>query len=298
MPKRLFAKHQLTKVGDLVVELKNNEKSKYAGRTIESIRSFLSQTMNGERKLPDDLRQSIILCFEKFDPALDRDLFEKELQSAFDEAYEHRQEEKQKDGKIDNIFYNVQVAQDDYDRLVKKTEKAKTVCVFTAEPAEIKNNSKADKLKEELLKKVGIIEATNIDSANYTFYLAKSDTGYSLPINFWAGLYSYAKKLNISDVKEKLLKINKGENASLKVFVVPDDEIGITHGILDEGTHLQIGFITIYNNVPFTQDEEISVSRLEGRTLERVLTRLNKLRTSFEELEEFTFEKALEIISQ
>lgn len=294
--KELFESYGITKVGDLVDLLRSLKKSKYRGKSDGSVRSFLSQTMSGVRKLPEDLKQSVVECFKSINPKLNGKKFSEELQQVFDTAFIKYKKQRESSEKLFTKIkmLDLRVATDDYLTLLEKTQTAKTITIITAEPAEIKNNTAANKLKEELLKKVGLINTGDL-KANYSFYLAKGGDSYSTPIDFWESLYKYAKTLNIQDLNSKLLEINEGTSPSLKVFVLPDDEIDVTHGILNEGTLSQIGFVTIYNKIPFEDIEEMSVSRMEGKTLERVLTRLNKFK--LQSPEEFTFSKALEILS-
>jgi len=272
------------KVSDLVSLLCTNADSKYYQHNEINLRSFLSQVFNGGRKPPTDLKESIAICISAA-KGVSLQQITNEVDACFlflTEAKKNAQAQELNDVKIADG--------NDYDLFIRCLKKAETVSIITAEPAEVKNNTIADRLKFELLKKVGIVDSEDV-KANYCFYLSELGLN-NTPLNFWEGLYRYASNLLMDDVYGKFVQAN---GTNLKVFIVPDDEIDVTHGVIDEDTPQKISFISIYNKIKLSNLEELNVIREENGNLLRVLKKLERLK-NLPAKKEFTFEEAMNII--
>jgi hypothetical protein len=284
--KNLLKKYGITKMRDLARLLCSNPRSAYYGKNEISIRSFLSQILNGGRKAPIDLKDSIINCLME----LSTQYSQAELVNQLDDAFETW--ETNRASLANKGLSEVRISQNgDYDLLLRCIKDAVTISVITAEPAEVKNNILADKLKNELLKKVGIIKSDE-KKAIYKFYLSHGSFD-NTPLDFWEGLYKYAIEQNVPDIEGKFIEANE---EYLKVFVIPDYEVDVMHGIIDENLPQQISFITIYNKIKMSNIEEMSVIREENENLSRILRRLQALRNRYNQ--EFSFADALKIINR
>lgn len=271
-PNEVIKKNGITKIGHLAALLNSLPGSKYYQRGENGIRSFLSQTNKGNRKVPKDLFESIIACLLNVNQTSNESILRKELKEAFDYAFQKRK------GVLKNDSQDVVFPQyTDYDLFLEWHQKAKTITVITAEPAEVKRTEISYQLMHEMLKHLGVVEDKK-EPVSYTFYIAEGGESWRTPYAFWKGLYDYARHLRIENIEERFTLLNEDV---LKVYCVPDYEVDICHTIINaEQSRQAVSFISFYKEVAFHK-EEMHVIRGERKSLDRVLGRLKKLRSDY-----------------
>lgn len=221
-------------------------------KNIESLRAFLNQTINGERKLSEKLKKVLFqLLPERLEDKSNIVNVQNLLLESFESNYKKRS--------VSKIT--------DLDQMLLRAKSADNILVITPEPAEIKDNKVSNQLKRELLEKIGILESTE-KQAKFTFYFPHPlpDEIPSISFRFWKGLYDFMVSNGISNPIEKLSKINQGKNAKIEVYSIQRNLCWLPVVIYDIGRQSQRAFIVIYYNDESGQ-ERTSVARLAGDTL-------------------------------
>lgn len=194
-----------------IINIKNSD---FTNKNILTVRSSISQIFTGERNLSKSLRD---ILFQVIESRFDKNKysfkeFEKLLIQTFRSNYEERLEIKR------NGMGDI-----DYRSLIEATKKGTTFLITTLEPAELHKSELADKLKNELLEKTGIVPKSNVDvlPAKYKFYLPDKDGG-RIAREFWEELRKHAIKeydIKERDIDIKLKRAN--QNGDLLTYLVP-----------------------------------------------------------------------------
>jgi hypothetical protein len=199
---------------ELANKIINHPGSEFKDKNIITVRSTLSQIFTGERNLSKNLRNILFQVIEKrFDKKkFNFDQFEKLLIEEFRIGYEERLEIKRNG--IGDI---------DYKSLIERTKSATDFLITTLEPAELHKSELADRLKNELLEKTGIVPPSSdkVISAKYKFYLPNKQLG-RVARQFWEELRKHAIKeyeMQPGEVDEKLKIANQKE--IIQTFLVP-----------------------------------------------------------------------------
>jgi hypothetical protein len=246
--KRLF-NSQVELVADI---LKNNEDFKK--KNALTVKSAINQVFTGERNLSSSLSAAIFQVLEaKFNKELHNfNEYKEVLIEKFRKVYEER-----------NVTKRKQLGEKDYKNLVEITKKAKEILIITLEPAELYDSVLANRLKDELLEKIGIIPKTDeaTKEGRYIFFIPRGNESNPEMIakQFWEKLSRYAfeeSELDQNEVNDLLKQAN--ENKKVRTFLADKKLVTYPAIFLDYNSPLITGFCVSYQS----QDNSLSVAQL------------------------------------
>jgi hypothetical protein len=199
---------------ELSAEIINDPNSGFESKKEITVRSAISQVFTGERNLSKSLNHALFSVIEKrFDKKkYNYPDFKKQLIERLSIAYKERIEEKRE-----------RVGDRDYDTLFEATQIGKEFLITTLEPAELHKSELANRLKNELLEKTGIVPQTNPDiiRAKYKFYLPNKERG-RIAREFWDALKKHAESeynIDQKEIDKRLKRANKDK--IIQTFLAP-----------------------------------------------------------------------------
>lgn len=201
---------------DLVREITTAEGSEWKGKNFKSVRAFVNQVVNGERRLSPNLKEAISLVLpERIDPSQDANAIMNDIANAF-EAYFNEK----KSLKKGNLALSKKIVDaNDFYLLEKRGLVADSVLVTSREPVLVNNGKWAREVKYQLLAKLGILEREDTREGRYTYIFPSPDDYNNSAFVFWQRLFNFMKYENdIEDTELLLLEANEKENPPLRVF--------------------------------------------------------------------------------
>lgn len=238
----------------LAEEINKNKEGGFHDKSITTIRSALSQIFTGERNLSKNLKHVLFLVIKNhFDNnKYDYAEFEKMLLEKFKDVYAERLKNK-KDRNPDV----------DYDNLIAATEKGQEFLITTLEPAELHKSELADRLKNQLLEKTGIVPSASDDdivTAKYKFYFPIED-GERIAREFWEELRRHAIEeynQNPNFIDSNLVEANK--NGVILTYLAPTDIAMHPYVFIDYSKRNKVsGFCVSYRNREIPSVAELSL---------------------------------------
>lgn len=220
-----------------------------------TLRSSLSQIFNGERNLSNTLKKALLLVIEpRFDKKkYDFGKYERLLIKKFGEAFERRLQVK-RENEPDR----------DYDKLIERTRTAKELLITTLEPAETHQSELADRLKDILLEKTGIIPKTNsnLSAGKYKFYLPD----IMVVRDFWESLKLHVVNKHDMDFKTAIKKIKQASDlAKITTFIAPIEIAMHPYVFLDyDNENIRTSFCVSYRNRETPSVAEMSLRFTEN----------------------------------
>lgn len=223
-------------------------------KSITTIRSALSQIFTGERNLSKNLKHVLFLVIRNHFDLKKYDFveFEKILLEKFREVYAERMKNK-KDRSPDI----------DYDNLITATEKGEEFLITTLEPAELNRSEQAERLKNQLLEKTGIVPQASDETiipARYKFYFPLKD-GERIAREFWEELrrnaiVEYNQDSGIVD--SKLAEANS--NGTILTYLAPSNIAIHPYVFIDYTKKNKVsGFCVSYKNRQVPSVAELSL---------------------------------------
>ncbi len=281
---------------ELVKEITSKEGSEWKGKKFESVRAFVNQVINGERRLSPNLKNAISLVIpERIGEKRTLEETMTLIEQSFNDYYEEKRGLKKS-----RTFSNNTLDANDFYLLEKRGLLADTIFITTREPGIVNNQKWSNEIKLQLLGKLGLIEIDNVKIGKYKLFFPASKGLDNKVFKFWQELYTFMKyETKIPDTEQKLLDINSGENAKLKVFHAPPLLCSYPIIIYDLNTFPEVAF-TVFGYID-KGVEKISTARIAPEFLkwwkEGILPGLS-LKNNSEDILEIKFEKVLDDIKK
>lgn len=237
----------------LAEEINKSKEGGFQEKSITTIRSALSQIFTGERNLSKNLKHVLFYVIKvHFDSKkYDYGEFEKKLTEKFKEVYLERL--KNKKGHNPDI---------DYETLIDATHKGKEFLITTLEPAELHKSELADRLKNQLLEKTGIVPPSSeeeVVNATYKFFFPIKD-GEMIARQFWEELRRNAieeYEQNADQVNIKLMEANK--TGTILTYLAPLEIAMHPYVFIDYSKRNKVsGFCVSYKNRQVPSVAELS----------------------------------------
>ena len=205
---------------ELVKEIISLKNSDWSNKNFNSVRAFVNQVVNGERKLSPNLKNAIeCLLIEKVGDEKASEMINK-IEKVFNDYFEDQKNKKSEGNSKKTIDSN------DFYLLEKRGLVADKVLVTTREPGIVNNKTWSDEIKKQMLRKLGVISTENINRASYHFYFPHPDNSGNKAFQFWNNLYNFLSyELSISNPAQlinKLNSLNDSESPVLRVFHAPE----------------------------------------------------------------------------
>lgn len=234
-----------------------NISSHYHDKKEDSVRSAVSHTITGKRKLSKELEEAMLAVIESRFDEQNRELLPKFkiiLLEKFAELHEEINERK----KYGSLGKTIQA-------LLDRTHEATKVLVIASEAVEYYENELSNTIKDEMLRKVGVLPRPEyIAQAEYIFILPQTDSNVkeSNAFLFWDKLIIHLEKAYDFDKDEAISKLKKiNEDGWLKVFIINDDVAFLPFVLLDYHSFKISGYFSLYdkhhdylNVAPMTQE--------------------------------------------
>jgi hypothetical protein len=252
---------------DLVKAITSHPNSEWAKKNFNSVRAFVNQVMNGERRLSENLRTTIFDVLEsKFGKTEEIVELEEEIDTTFEDFFVQKKQLKKRklrQGATAQTSVTSQpVDANDYYLLRKRGLVADTVHVTTRIPEILLNTQLANELKQQMLTKLSVLKNPfNYSAAQYRFYFPHANSFDDIAFRFWKDLYMYLRyEQNNEQAEELLQQLNTGSEAKLRVFSGPSVMCSYPIMVYDLGLRAEVGF-TVFDY----EDkgvEKISTARL------------------------------------
>lgn len=281
---------------ELVKEIISKEGSEWKGKKFESVRAFVNQVINGERRLSPNLKNAISLVIpERLDNGKSLEEIMEIIEQSFNDYYEEKRGLKKS-----RIPVNNSLDANDFYLLEKRGLVADTILITTREPGIVNNQKWSNEIKLQLLGKLGLIEIENVKIGKYILFFPASRDLDNKVFKFWQELYTFMKyETKIPDTEKKLLEINRGEDARLKVFHAPPLLCSYPIIVYDLNTFPEVAF-TVFGYID-KGVEKISTARISPEFLkwwkESILPGLSPEKNP-EEILEIKFENVLDDIKK
>lgn len=235
---------------DLAEAIKKDPRTGFHKTQEITLRSSLSQVFSGERNLSIALKKALLLVIEpRFDKRkYDFGKYERLIVKKFEEAFERRLQIKRE-----------REPDRDYDKLVERTKTSRKLLITTLEPAELHKSELADRLKDILLEKTGIIPKTNshLSPGKYKFYLPD----IMVVRDFWESLKLHVVNKHDVDFKTAIKKIKQASDlAKISTFIAPIEIAMHPYVFLDyDNENIRTAFCVSYRNREIPSVAEMSL---------------------------------------
>ncbi|MBT33982.1 MAG: hypothetical protein CMO01_30330 [Thalassobius sp.] len=243
---------------ELVKEIISIKDSDWSNKNFNSVRAFVNQVVNGERKLSPNLKNAIEdLLVEKVGTEEAAQMINK-IEIVFNDYFELQKNKKTEDTNIKTVDSN------DFYLLEKRGLVADKVLVTTREPGIVNNKTWSDEIKKQMLKKLGVINSENIIQASYRFYFPHPDITGNKAFQFWNNLYNFLKyELKVPEPVELIKNLNNSSDPNgpkLQVFHAPELLVSFPIIVYDISALSEVAF-TVFGYED-KGEEKISTARI------------------------------------
>ena len=244
---------------DLVRLITQTEGSEWTEKKFKSVRAFVNQVINGERKLSPSLKEAIFLVLPlRLGAGQDEEAIRQQIEETFFTFFREKKQTK----KYDRYFAPKQaesIDSNDFYLLEKRGLVADTVLVTTRQPELLNNNNWARELKSQMLGKLGVLPHDGTKAARYTYFFPPAKETDDKAFRFWKELFSFMKyERNLSDTENILSELNT--TGRLRIFEAPPLLCSFPIIIYDLDTRSEVGF-TVFDYVDKGL-EKISTARI------------------------------------
>jgi len=281
---------------DLVREITSTEGSEWKDKNFKSVRAFVNQVVNGERRLSPNLKDAISLVIpERLDPSQDPKAVMSDIEETFNTFFNSKRNLKKGTAPLSQQVIDA----NDFHLLEKRGLLADSILVTTREPVLVNNHKWAKEIMGQLLAKLEVFEREGTKKGKYT-YVFPTPTGVSnTAFSFWQSLFNFMKYENdVENTEGVLLSINE-EKKTLRVFYAPPLLCSYPIVIYDLNTLSEVAFTVFgYNDKGV---EKISTARISPGFLtwwkESIYPQLSKPQDS-DEIQEVSFRSVLDDIKR
>lgn len=205
---------------DLVDAIINANGSPWKDKKFRSVRAFVNQVVNGERKLSDKLKMAIGLVLpERLHPKHNPEQVMETISQTFDDFFREKRLYKQQ--AYTTPFRHAEDANDFY-LLEKRGLLADSVVITTRETMVVPSGKWSNEIRKQMLIKIGLLpsEEKNTTPANYTFFFPTPDANINRGFQFWQSLYETVKyEFKIPKAEALLEKAN--EEGRIRIYLAP-----------------------------------------------------------------------------
>ncbi len=249
---------------DLVEAILHVPGSPWQGKNFKSVRAFVNQVVNGERKLSEKLKRAIALVLPQrmAEPATSERLLTT-IEQTFDDFFKEKKLYKQQ--AYVTPFRHAEDVNDFY-LLEKRGLLADKVVITTRESMVVPTGKWASEIKRQILIKTGIIpsEDQNTKPAHYTFFFPTPGHLENRGFQFWQSLFE-AVRYEYKIPHAATLLENANQNGQLRVFLAPPLLCSFPMVTYDLFTLSEVAF-TVFGYLDRGQ-EKVSTARISPRYL-------------------------------